>query len=243
MVNVNKLREPLYSKIADDLRERIIIGDLPRDTHLNEVALAEEYNVSRGPIRDAIQSLVNEGFATSLGNGRTIVAPFSIADIKTYYEMRFYIEKNSLFRIFEDISEEEYGKLISVLDNILSSSKILGASTRDGKYNELDIMFHFSIVDAANQKIYTQIWLQLSNYGRSIMNLNHEYLFDLGMMERIFDDPSHEELLSALKDRDLDCAVSVLRRHMDNGLKLFGKILNRSEDMRKLRCERMRQMI
>lgn len=47
----------LGEQLADELRSRIVRGRIPPGTHLVEDAVATDYNVSRGPVRDALRTL------------------------------------------------------------------------------------------------------------------------------------------------------------------------------------------
>ncbi|WP_139084285.1 winged helix-turn-helix domain-containing protein, partial [Nesterenkonia sp. F] len=59
--------DALGDQVADDLRRRIITRELPADDVLVEAKLAEEYEVSRGPARDAIRTLAQEGLVENRG--------------------------------------------------------------------------------------------------------------------------------------------------------------------------------
>ncbi len=240
MKTLTRLKETLPTKVADDLRKRIMICDLKEGEHLAEASLSEEYGVSRGPIRDALQILISEGFAKNLGNGRTIVTSFTADDIKTYYEMRLYIEKESINRIFEVYDADACNAWVSSLEKIHQQSMMYVTSPIDGMYNELDIKFHYEIVSNAGRKLYTQIWMQLSNYSRSIMDLNREYLFENNMMPS-FDDQSHMLIIKALKDRNKEEALRNLSIHFKNGVELYMKILTSVSEMLNARSKKLQE--
>nr|WP_231884996.1 GntR family transcriptional regulator [Alteromonas stellipolaris] len=64
-------------QIADVLRSDIISGELASNTKLNEIQLAERFEVSRGPIRDVILKLTKEGLLISKSNvGASVNSPF-----------------------------------------------------------------------------------------------------------------------------------------------------------------------
>src|SRR5699024_7843842 len=59
------LRPGLSDQVADVLRKRILTGELQSGTRLNEVEIAQQLSTSRGPVRDALRILNNEGLVTS----------------------------------------------------------------------------------------------------------------------------------------------------------------------------------
>ena len=67
----------LPERIADDLTRRIMAGELPGGTRLVEVDLATYYDVSRGPVRDALRLLTNRGLAEFFPRRGAVVAPFN----------------------------------------------------------------------------------------------------------------------------------------------------------------------
>lgn len=80
------------SVIYEDLRRRIIVGELPPGTRLREQKLAEEFNVSRIPLREAIPQLEAEGFVTSLPRRGSIVTTLTMRDVEELFEVRLGVE-------------------------------------------------------------------------------------------------------------------------------------------------------
>jgi len=82
----------LGEQLADLLRARIVSGQLPPDTHLVEDTLAAEFDVSRGPVRDALRILQGEGLVEGKRRGLA-VRGFTHHDIDELYEVREAIEQ------------------------------------------------------------------------------------------------------------------------------------------------------
>ena len=68
-------RTPLGIQVAERLRSAIVTGKLRPGTALVETALAEQLNVSRAPIREAIQDLENDGLVETVAYRRKRVKP------------------------------------------------------------------------------------------------------------------------------------------------------------------------
>src|SRR3954452_11311093 len=78
--------------IHDELREAILRGDLPAGAVLSQLRLAEDFGVSRGPVREALRLLQREGLVEAELNRRARVADFSLGDLEQLYAMRIVNE-------------------------------------------------------------------------------------------------------------------------------------------------------
>ncbi|TDS87464.1 GntR family transcriptional regulator [Nesterenkonia aurantiaca] len=85
-------RESTSALITRQLREGIMRGTLPAGTQLSEVSLAAEFGVSRGPLREAMQRLVQEGLVRSELNRGLFVKELDEAEIRDLYLTRTAIE-------------------------------------------------------------------------------------------------------------------------------------------------------
>lgn len=75
-----------------ELRQRILSGALPGGTRLYEVALADELNISRTPVREAMSRLVEEGLLERVRGGGFVVRSFAYADVIDMMELRGVLE-------------------------------------------------------------------------------------------------------------------------------------------------------
>lgn len=82
----------LGEQLADLLRSRIVRGEVPSGTHLVEDTLATEHHISRGPVRDALRTLLAEGLLESRRRGYFTKA-FRQQDIDELYEIRSAAEQ------------------------------------------------------------------------------------------------------------------------------------------------------
>src|SRR4051794_40534934 len=74
--------------IHDELRQAILRGDLRAGAVLSQLRLAEEFGVSRGPVREALRLLQREGLVEAELNRRVRIADFSVNDLEELYAMR-----------------------------------------------------------------------------------------------------------------------------------------------------------
>jgi DNA-binding GntR family transcriptional regulator len=78
--------------IHDELREAILRGDLAAGAVLSQLRLAEEFGVSRGPVREALRLLQREGLVEAQLNRRVRIADVSVDDLEELYAMRIVNE-------------------------------------------------------------------------------------------------------------------------------------------------------
>ncbi|MEO6492457.1 MAG: GntR family transcriptional regulator, partial [Ilumatobacteraceae bacterium] len=78
--------------IADQIRDRIIDGSYTPGEQINEANVAAELGISRGPVREALQRLNQEGLLISYRNRGVFVVELSVDDVAEIYEARAAIE-------------------------------------------------------------------------------------------------------------------------------------------------------
>jgi DNA-binding GntR family transcriptional regulator len=92
-------RVPTSTLIADQLREAIMSGDFAQGEQVGEAALAEQFGVSRGPLREAMQRLVQEQLLESVPHRGLFVVTLSEEDIRDIYTARLAIETAAVLEI------------------------------------------------------------------------------------------------------------------------------------------------
>ncbi|MBR4079799.1 MAG: GntR family transcriptional regulator [Christensenellaceae bacterium] len=225
------IKEELYFKIANILRQEILENKIPEGTHFNEAALAERFGVSRGPVREALRSLEREGFANTLPSGRTISTSFSSDDIQYYYNMRTYIETESIKKILSEPETEDYIDWINQLEEILAKSKIFLDRNDENRFVQLDKEFHLAILSRANIKIYLIMWEMLSNITMSIMDINRRLLLDKQFHNLSVTYAFHDSILYGLRRRDLDYTLVNLETHLQKGVNVYTEIIDTMTDL------------
>ena len=85
-------RRALVDKLAADLQARMLSGELPSGTRLRQAALAEEFGVSRTPVREALRKLQASGFVELRPNRGALVRGLSPREIRHAYEVRAELE-------------------------------------------------------------------------------------------------------------------------------------------------------
>lgn len=78
--------------LVENLRERIVTGALAPGVRLSQQQLAEDLQVSRTPLREALQRLATEGLVIGQANRGMVVAPVPLSDVEDAYALRLLVE-------------------------------------------------------------------------------------------------------------------------------------------------------
>ena len=118
----------LNQKAYAEIRRRILDGELIAESPLSEYQLAEELQLSRTPVREAVKRLEREGLVQAIPNRGTFVSKLTSKDISEIYQVREQLEGFAAHIAAETMSDEAIEKLekeISVLKTLASESRLV----------------------------------------------------------------------------------------------------------------------
>lgn len=189
---ISKLSLP--DVIANDLRERILSGELAEGETIRQEALAEEYDVSRMPIREALQRLEAEGLVQLPTNRGASVTKHSLDEIREIFDLRILIEVDLFHRSIPAMSEADFkrsGEILTKMEESYDANDV-------AMWGALNYEFHSSLYAAANRNLTNEllqrIELQSDRYVRmhlSVMDqrksamIEHRNLLELACNGKI----------------------------------------------------------
>lgn len=199
----------LRENVADEIRMKILSGELASGARIVEQELASEFGISRGPVREALRQLEEEGMVEYIRNAGCSVRQISSEDIYEIYYMRANYEMMAV-RLYKKKFPKE---TLDQMEEIVTQMKAL----RDDAYREvfeLDNRFHEQIMDLVPMKRLKKAWNDLS-YGNIVigynMNVNRSDVIE--KQHRI-----HEKLLSACKEGTTETIAQAIFDHYLLGL-------------------------
>jgi len=139
-------RVTLSTQVAERIRDDILSGAHAPGAQLHEVELALAFGVSRGPLREAMQRLVQEGLLVSLPHRGVFVAELSEDDMLDVFFVRASLEEAAVRRIVERGDRAATATALTNLAERMDRAMRSGDETRGG---ELDFAYHRTLVDAA----------------------------------------------------------------------------------------------
>ena len=188
----------IREQIANRLRHEVLSGQLVAGEALRETKLAQRFGVSRGPIRDALLQLTQEGLLVSQPNCGVKVGGASSDAIRTLLvELRKQIERYALEQIFDSITEDD-------LQGWEATLAQLKAACERGDMADIvahDMAFHRSMIERTGEPDLLAVWLPMIVRIRLLYS-RHENLM------QIYDE--HAPILHALRSRNLPAAVAAL---------------------------------
>ena len=197
-----KLIPNLQEQVASHLRRRIFSGQLAPGTPFREQLLAEEFGVSRGPIRDALLTLTKEGLLHARPNIGVRVAEEPAAFKRAVIvRLRREIESSAMGAWFETMDQ---GLLTGFGANLADYRQACGG-TDFGQVVELDMAFHRLLVEFPDGGSLVDVWLPVI----SRMYLRHSR--HRVLMDSYYE---HQAIVSAMQAGDKNKAVELLMHHI-----------------------------
>lgn len=202
--------ELLSQKIYRELKMQITRGFIEPGDKLYATKIAKALDVSRTPVREALQKLASEGLLSIAPNRAMVVMEVSIEDAKEVLKIRGALEGLaagiSATRI--NISElEELEELIQKMKLAIKQNDLIG-------YCKLDDEFHELIIDICGNKWLVKIRDSLENI---IYRFRVKSLSVNGRIEKSFQE--HKQIMESLKENDCTKAELLSKKHMDNTIK------------------------
>ncbi|HEY0693105.1 MAG TPA: GntR family transcriptional regulator [Kribbella sp.] len=204
-------KRTLSAVIASQVRQRVIDGVYPPGMQLNEVELAAQFATSRGPVREGIQRLVQEGLLVSEPHRGVFVPVLTDDDLDDVYYARAAIERASMIRITErGLPAADMAGLEQALGQM---SQAIEAEDWRG-VAAADLRFHEIIVNAAGSPRLSRMYAALS--GESRLGLNLLVGTYAGRTDYL---EEHTEIFKYLASGDRQNLIKVLEQHLGTALK------------------------
>ena len=198
-------QESTPALVADRIRAGILDGAFPPHMQLSEVALATQLAVSRGPIREAMQRLIQEGLIRSERNRGVFVVQLDDDDARDVYLARGAIERTAAAIVAQQGAEDRFDQLQEIVDRLAEAS--------DGSWGELatlDLEFHQAMVALARSPRLDRMFRTLIAETRlCLIRLEPFYP---GRLEVVAE---HQAILDALRGGRLPEIDRLVRLHMD----------------------------
>ena len=197
----------LYQEVAELLRERIFDRSLPPGSWIDELKLAEEYGISRTPLREALKVLATEGLVTMKLRRGAYVTEVSERDLTDVYHLLSLLESDAAGVVATQATDAELKELQALHDD-------LEAAVADRpRFFQINEIFHTRLLQIANNRWRDQMVTDL----RKVMKLNrHNSLLKTGRIGESL--AEHRGLMQALAARDVAAATERMRAHFANGL-------------------------
>ena len=192
--------------VYESLRDEILDLTLPPGSPIDEVQLAERFNMSRTPIREALVRLAGEGLVETLPNRSTMVSNIDFLNLHTFFDAL-----TLMYRVTTRLAAQNH--LPGDLDRIRAHQADFAAAVAAQEALAMiatNREFHAAIAEAGRNPYYTALFLRLLDEGRRLLRLYYQS-FDDRLPQEFVDE--HEAMIAAITARDVEAADRLARSH------------------------------
>jgi DNA-binding GntR family transcriptional regulator len=197
----------LYEEVAERLRQRIYNRELAPGDWIDEIRLAEEWGISRTPLREALKVLAAEGLVEMKMRRGAYVAESSAKDLADVYHLLELLEADAAHTVASRASDADLAELQAL------HTELVAAVQNSQRFFALNEAFHLRLLELANNR-----WrLQMVQDLRKVMKLHRQHsLQKAGRLHQSL--AEHEVLVRALLARDGPGAAQAMHLHFQGGL-------------------------
>lgn len=205
---------PLYEEVAELLRQRIFkrsVGDLEPGSWIDELKIAEEYGISRTPLREALKVLATEGLVTMKVRRGAYVTEVSEQDLSDVYHLMSLLESDAAGVVAQHATEIQLNQLVNLHNDL--EAVFIAQPLDTEQFFIINEQFHMALLAIANNRWRDQMVADL----RKVMKLNrHNSLLKTGRIAESL--AEHRNIMKALTARDPKTAVKAMKAHFKSGL-------------------------
>ncbi|HAX21786.1 MAG: GntR family transcriptional regulator [Hydrogenophaga sp.] len=197
----------LYEEVAELLRQRIFSRELEPGSWIDELKIAEEYGISRTPLREALKVLAAEGLVTMKVRRGAYVTEVSDKDLADVYHLLALLESDAAGVVAQRASDAELAELQGL------HAELEAAADDRNRFFALNERFHMRLLEIASNRWREQMVADL----RKVMKLNrHNSLFKTGRIDESL--AEHRAIMTALLARNAELTQQRMHEHFQNGL-------------------------
>jgi GntR family transcriptional regulator of gluconate operon len=211
--------QELRERVVATLRPGILSGQLPRGMRLIEEEIAEKLGVSRGPVREALLILEQEGLVAMQPRRGATVVGVTERDIRELYDLRLLLETHAVELAATNARPED-------IDYLTGLSQRLHDRVRGEQLDALspvDIVFHRHLFVMANQRRLRAAWERLAGILEALLTIT-----DSSRPH----DVRHRYIVQALEEGDPEKAKAAIRTHISRAQAIMLDVLRHTSRQR-----------
>ena len=209
-------KSTLRAHIAEQLRAAILAGDIAPGSSLVETALSRRFEVSRGPLREALRQLIEEGLLVTVPYTGTHVALLSVEDVHEIYSLRTALETFALEVVWPRRDDRFRRELRQRNEALIAT--IDAGDDRASIGAELE--FHGLVYEASGHKLLQRAWRALRGRLQLYWAAHHRAHGRRGPRR-----DSHDSYIEAALGDNLDAMRLEVADHMRRGAETTERFL------------------
>jgi len=206
----------LAEDAADRIREQILAGGFKQGEHLVEAKIAEQLNISRGPVREAFKLLRAEGLLNEEPRRGTFVVSLTSQDVLDIYGLRAALEGRAgrmIARSRDPVSLERLRGLADDIDRAVATGDAIAVS-------RADLAFHEGICELCGNSRIHEVFMRYVPTLRGLLRLDERALRSLDEISL-----QHRPFVDAIEGGDEEAAARLLNDHAEHAGELIAGVL------------------
>ncbi|MFT5850546.1 MAG: DNA-binding GntR family transcriptional regulator [Colwellia sp.] len=203
MTIVYKTRTQL---VVETLREKILSGEIQAGQPLRQAALAEELNVSRIPVREALLQLEAEGLVAFEPHKGATATELNASQVDELFELRAMLEADLLASSIPRLTVEKLDEATELLGKL---DKALGKENAANTWSELNSDYHNCLYSGANRPQTQDLVNTLNKNADRYIRMHLLWAGGISKAES-----EHNELLALCKAGNIEKSVALLKQHI-----------------------------
>jgi GntR family transcriptional regulator of gluconate operon len=206
----------LAEDAADRIREQILDGGFKQGEHLVEAKIAEQLNISRGPVREAFKLLRAEGLLKEEPRRGTFVVSLTAHDVREIYGLRAALEGRAGRMIARSQDPTVLARLRALADEIdraVDAGDAVAAS-------RADLAFHEGLCELCGNSRIHEVFMRYVPTLRGLLRLDEHVLRSLDEISR-----QHRPLVEAIEAGDEESAARLLNEHAEHAGGLIAGVM------------------
>lgn len=201
-------RSALYEEVAERLRTAIFAHELAPGSWIDEQALADEFGISRTPMREALKVLASEGLVELKPRRGCYVTELSDNDLDQIFPVMALLEGRAAYEAAQNADARDLADLERIHAELERHAKNGDAN----RFFETNDAFHTALQDIANNR-----WLkQLIEDARKVIKLTRRQSLEAeGRIDRSL--AEHRQVMTAIKNGDPGVAAQAMHDHLLSG--------------------------
>lgn len=201
------LSSSLNSELTESLRDAIITGEIPQGSRLSETRLAERFQVSRGPLREAIRRLEGMNLVSHRPQQGVRVVNLDTQLILQIYDAREALESKAASLAAQAMTSAEIEQLHRMID---TQSRQMRENDSAHIPAEIDYAFHEHIIRGSRNQVITHALLEEIYHLIKMFRYQNAFARNSSTNSLI----EHRQIAYAISQRDAVLAEVTMRRHI-----------------------------
>lgn len=208
-------RRTLSDQVAEEIRQAVLSGVFPLGSQLNEMELAEKFGVSRGPVREALQRLIQETLLVSEPHRGVFVPELNDRDLSDIFFVREAIEVSAIRRV---MMSKELPEVSLALKRLVVRMDKAACAEDWSLVADLDMEFHRELVAAAGSPRLSRMYATVQAETRlCLLMFIGGYRGSAALVEE------HQRLADVIASGDIAAAIEELPKHFGDPVGIMHK--------------------